>query len=57
MLDPVANALDLRAPFSTRRARRTREDLARRLAETDADPMGGSPAEEVFERIRNGRSK
>ena len=34
-----------------------REDLARRLAEADADPTGGAPAEEVFERIRNRRSK
>jgi putative addiction module component (TIGR02574 family) len=34
-----------------------REDLARRLAEADADPRGGSPAEEVFERIRNRRSQ
>ena len=30
-----------------------REDLERRLAEADADPTGGSPWEEVRERIRN----
>jgi putative addiction module component (TIGR02574 family) len=30
-----------------------REDLARRLVEADADPTGGSPADLVFERIRN----
>ena len=29
-----------------------REDLERRLAEADADPAGGSPWEEVRERIR-----
>jgi putative addiction module component (TIGR02574 family) len=29
-----------------------REDLERRLAETDADPAGGSPWDEVRERIR-----
>lgn len=29
-----------------------REDLERRLAEADADPTGGSPWEEVRERIR-----
>jgi len=29
-----------------------REDLERRLAESDADPTGGSPWEEVRERIR-----
>ena len=29
-----------------------REDLERRLAEADADPNGGSPWEEVRERIR-----
>lgn len=29
-----------------------REDLDRRLAEADADPTGGSPWEEVRERIR-----
>jgi putative addiction module component (TIGR02574 family) len=30
-----------------------REDLERRLAEADADPTGGSPWEEVRERIRS----
>jgi putative addiction module component (TIGR02574 family) len=30
-----------------------REDLERRVAEADADPMGGSPWEEVRERIRH----
>jgi putative addiction module component (TIGR02574 family) len=30
-----------------------REDLERRLAEADADPTGGSPWEEVRERIRH----
>jgi len=30
-----------------------RADLERRLAEADADPTGGSPWEEVRERIRN----
>ncbi len=30
-----------------------REDLDRRLAEADADPTGGSPWEEVRERIRH----
>lgn len=30
-----------------------REDLERRLAEADADPTGGLPAEEVLERIRS----
>ena len=30
-----------------------REDLERRLAEVDADPTGGSPWEEVRERIRH----
>jgi putative addiction module component (TIGR02574 family) len=30
-----------------------REDLERRLAEADADPSGGSPWEEVRERIRH----
>ena len=34
-----------------------REDLERRLAEADADPTGGSPADLVFERIRNRRSQ
>jgi putative addiction module component (TIGR02574 family) len=34
-----------------------REDLARRLVEADADPTGGSPADLVFERIRNRRSQ
>ncbi len=34
-----------------------REDLERRLAEADADPMGGAPAEEVLERIRSRRSR
>jgi putative addiction module component (TIGR02574 family) len=34
-----------------------REDLARRLAEADADPTGGAPADLVFERIRNRRSQ
>jgi putative addiction module component (TIGR02574 family) len=29
-----------------------REDLERRLAEAEADPTGGSPWEEVRERIR-----
>jgi putative addiction module component (TIGR02574 family) len=29
-----------------------REDLARRLAEADAEPAGGTPWEEVRERIR-----
>ena len=29
-----------------------REDLERRLAEADADPAGGSPWDEVRERIR-----
>jgi putative addiction module component (TIGR02574 family) len=29
-----------------------REDLRRRVAEADADPTGGSPWEEVRERIR-----
>jgi len=29
-----------------------REDLERRLTEADADPTGGSPWEEVRERIR-----
>ena len=29
-----------------------REDLERRLAEADGDPTGGSPWEEVRERIR-----
>jgi len=32
-----------------------REDLERRLAEADADPTGGSPWEEVRERIRQRR--
>ena len=30
-----------------------REDLGRRLVEADADPTGGSPWEEVRERIRH----
>ena len=30
-----------------------REDLERRLAEADADPTGGSPWEEVRERVRH----
>jgi putative addiction module component (TIGR02574 family) len=30
-----------------------REDLDRRLAEADADPTGGSPWDEVRERIRH----
>lgn len=30
-----------------------REDLERRLAEADADPTGGSPWEEVRDRIRH----
>lgn len=30
-----------------------REDLERRLAEADADPPGGSPWEQVRERIRH----
>jgi putative addiction module component (TIGR02574 family) len=30
-----------------------REDLDRRLAEADADPTGGSPWEEVRERVRH----
>ncbi len=30
-----------------------REDLERRLSEADADPTGGSPWEEVRERIRH----
>ena len=30
-----------------------REDLRRRVAEADADPTGGSPWEEVRERIRH----
>ena len=30
-----------------------REDLDRRLAEADGDPTGGSPWEEVRERIRH----
>lgn len=30
-----------------------REDLERRLAEADADPTGGSPWQEVRERIRH----
>ena len=30
-----------------------REDLHRRLVEADADPTGGSPWEEVRERIRH----
>ena len=34
-----------------------REDLERRLAEADADPRGGSPWEEVRERIRNRHSR
>lgn len=32
-----------------------REDLERRLAEADADPTGGSPWEQVRERIRQPR--
>lgn len=34
-----------------------RADLERRLAEADADPTGGSPADEVLERIRNRLSR
>ena len=34
-----------------------RKDLERRLAEADLDPTGGSPWEEVRERIRNRHSR